>query len=83
MEFGKVEFGPKADPGAPYYEKERAAKLDEFTRRIQSTPFGVPQAPKAPEGCSDRTHVQFCPHCGVCHCGKAALQKDQFGPQPG
>lgn len=73
---------PKAAPDAPYYEKERASKFEEFARRIQG---GLgPQAPftKPADGCSDRTHVQFCPHCGVCHCGGASLNRDKFGPQP-
>lgn len=77
---------PKAAPDAPYYEKERAAKFDDFARRIQQgqglgqTSGFIAQAPFA---CNDRTHVQFCPHCGVCHCGGASLNRDKFGPQPG
>lgn len=65
-------------------DKERTQKPEEAYRRIQQgqglgQTSGFIAPAKAPESCTDRTHVQFCPHCGVCHCGKAKLTQD-VGP---
>lgn len=88
-------MGGLIDPTDPFrrtpweqqLDKECEQKFEEAYRRIQQQGIGQTSgfiAPaKAPESCTDRTHVQFCPHCGVCHCGGASLNRDKFGPQPG